>query len=124
MITESFRQELVTALKDGYTVVESSGPGVLRIRAAILDIQPAHIETDEDKFLILRLDTMLSRVSMELECVDTMSGEKVAALIHSLNGKRYMESGKAARLANVREAFGLWTRSLKKRLDASRSKIR
>jgi hypothetical protein len=61
---------------------------------------------------------------MELDCTDTISGEKVAALIHSLDGKRYMEPGKAARLANVREAFGLWTRSLKKRLDVARSKVR
>lgn len=122
LLAETFRQQLMDVLKNGYEIVDKPGPGVLRIRTAILDIQPAHVELDENKFIVLRLDTLLARVAMELDCLDSVSGERVAALIHTLKGRRYMEKGKAVRFSNIQEAFGVWTLSLRKRFDEARSR--
>lgn len=120
-LADAFRRQLIDVLKDGYSVVDQPGPGVLRIRTAIQDIQPAHIQTDEDRFLVLRLDTVLARVAMELEGVDSDSGEPVVALIHRLNDRRYYEKETASRLLNVRDAFSIWTRSLRQRFDAAQA---
>ena len=122
LLAENFRTELIESLKDGYPIVTEAGPGVLRVRTAIQDIQPAHVELDEDKFIVLRMDTLLSRVAMEIECVDSLSGERVAALIHTLYDQKYFEKKTAARLLNIREAFGIWTQSLRKRFDEAKAR--
>jgi hypothetical protein len=77
---------------------------------------------DEDKFLVLRLDTLLARVAMELDCVDSVSGERAAALVHTLKNRKYFEKGTPARLLNVRDAFGIWAQSLRKRFDAAKAR--
>jgi hypothetical protein len=121
LLAETFRKDLIGIL-GGLPIVDKGGPGILRIRVAIQDIQPAHIELDEDKMIVLRLDTLLSRVAMELECVDSVTGERVAALIHTLDDRRYFEKEKTTRFVNIQEAFNLWTKSLRKRFDAARAK--
>ena len=121
-LADAFRAQLIDVLKSGNQIVDQPGPGVLRIRTAIQDIQPAHIQTDEERFLVLRLDTVLARVAMELEGVDSVSGEPVVALIHRLTDRRYYEEGTASRLLNVRDAFSIWTRSLRQRFDAARTR--
>ncbi len=121
-LTEGFRKEIIDAIQGGYPIVEKSGPGVLRVRAAILDIQPASVQLDEEKFVVLRLDTILAHVSMQLECVDSVSGERVAALMHRLGDEKYLHKNPQARFLNVREAFGEWARSLRARLDRAKAR--
>jgi hypothetical protein len=123
-LAESFREELIKALDNRYEITNEPAAGVLRIKTAILDIQPAHLELDEEEFIVLRLDTLLARVSMELECVDAATGERVAALIHRLQGDRFMTKEKKTRLLNIREAFHDWTRSLRQRLDEAKARPR
>jgi hypothetical protein len=118
-LAEMFRTELITVLENGYPIVDRPGIGVLRIRIGIEDIQPAHPETDENKFIVLRLDTLLARVSMQLDCLDSITGERVATLIDTLHDRRFFEREKKKRFLNIRDAFGLWTRSLRKRFDAA-----
>lgn len=122
LLAETFRNELIGKLEGGYQIVDKAGPGVLRIRTAILDLQPARVEFDENKFLVIRLDTLLARVQMELECVDSVTGERVAALIHRLREREYMEPGAMSRMGSVRDAFSAWTKSLRNRFDAAKAR--
>jgi len=87
-----------------------------------MDIQPARVEFDENKFLVIRLDTLLVRVQMELDCVDSLSGERVAALIHTLREREYMRPGTMERMVSVREGFSTWTKLLKNRFDAAKAR--
>ena len=119
-LAESFREQLIASLKDGYQIVDKAGPDVLRIKTAILDIQPSHVELDEEKFLVLRLDTLLASVSMEMDCLDSVSGERVALLVHTLEDGRYRGKDKKQRLLNIRDAFTWWTTSLRERFDAAK----
>lgn len=121
-LADGFRRELISSLENGYMVVESSDTETLILNTAIQDIQPAHVELDEDRFLVLRLDTLLARVAMELEGLDSVTGERVFGLIHKLEQKKYAGKDPAERLLNIQTAFGEWTRSLRTRFD--KAKIR
>jgi hypothetical protein len=121
-LAEGFRTELINVLQDAYPIVNEAGIGVMRIRIGIENIQPAHLETDENKFLVIRLDTLLARVSMQLDCLDSITGERIATLIDKLHDRRYFEKEKKTRFLNIQDAFRLWTGSLRKRFDAAKTR--
>lgn len=121
-LAEAFRKELIDVLESGYGIVNEPGPGVLRVRVIIQDIQPAKVDFVEEGAVVLRLDTLLARVAMEIDCLDSVSGERVAALIHTLHDRRYFDREKKKRLLNIREAFGVWARSLRQRFDAAKAR--
>jgi Protein of unknown function (DUF3313) len=122
LLADSLRTALIGVLQDKYTIVDKAGPDVLRIRIAILDLQPARVELDEQKFLVLRLDTLLARVQMELECVDAVTGERIAALIYHLREQEYIQPGATKRMISIKEAFSDWVMSLGIRFDAAKAK--
>lgn len=121
-IARLFQDELIKMLQPVYPIVDQPGPDVLRIQAAIVDIEPAHLELDENKFLVVRLDTSLRRAVMELNCIDGSNGERVAALIHLLHGNRYAGMNKKERLLNIQEAFQAWTQSLLYRFNRAKQR--
>ncbi|MCG3204642.1 MAG: hypothetical protein KCHDKBKB_01357 [Elusimicrobia bacterium] len=122
MLANEFRNELINTLKDGYEIVDSSGAEVLRIRTAIRDIHPAHWELDEDEFVLLKFDTTLESAVMEIDCLDSRTGERVVALVHPLKGRPYMEQENLSRLRNIQDAFRIWAKSLRKRFDEEKMK--
>ena len=122
ILATNFRNELVAALQGAYRIVNDPGPGVLRIRTAILDFQPSHLEFDEDKFLVIRMDTLLTRVQMELDCVDAVTGERIAALIYRLRDPEHTKPETVRRMISAKDAFGIWARSLRTRFDAAKKR--
>lgn len=120
-LADNFREELAGVLKPDYEIADHPGPGVLRIRIAIQDIQPAKSGFVEDGAVVLRLDTLLARVAMELDCVDSLSDVRVVALIHTLRDTRYFQKEKKTRLVNIQDAFRIWAVSLRKRFDHSKA---
>jgi hypothetical protein len=65
------RKTVIDTLEPRYTAVERHpGPGVARVRIALTDIE-------------MSAPLKLAKVSMELEVVDSQTGEQVAALIES-----------------------------------------
>ena len=86
-LTDHFRNEAIAALSEKFKVVNDPGPGVLRIRVAItsvettvpvLNIHPA-----------MKLSGIgLGGASMEAEAIDSVSGERIVAIVDSRKGNR------------------------------------
>ncbi len=72
-IARSFRSDIKRALAKNYSVVESPGAGVLRVRLAITDI-------------LKQSSSGSSKGLVEAEFIDTRSKERVAAVVTSAEG--------------------------------------
>ncbi len=79
VVTEFARSELARRLSERYTVVATPGPGVLRLRAAITDIQ-------ERTHILLKVKERLQGywpggAAIEMEAVDSQTGKEVIAAV-------------------------------------------
>jgi hypothetical protein len=127
MLAEFFRDETIEQLTEGgYGVVEEPGPGVARIRAAITDIVPVDPKKNVGVtaagaavgvgLLLPRVD--LGQADIEVEILDSASGERLVALVATRGGKRFGGKIKGAkRWGDVKSAFKKWAKDFRKQLD-------
>ncbi len=121
LLAQGFWAEAVDALQ-GYPITDAPGPAVLRIKIHIRDIHPAHVEFDENKFLLMRFDTEMESGAMEIVCSDSVSNERVIAFVHNLSGSSFRAQENTTRLNLIKEAFRVWALSLRQRLDNANRK--
>ncbi len=130
-LTASLRATVADALRDGnYDVVESPGPRVLRIRAALTRVDPsrpavnvagkaAGAAAGVGGFVVPGID--LGGASIEAEMIDSDTGVRVAAYLDARRGRRFGGTVDAARKwGHAEEAFGIWASELRGRLDRLR----
>jgi hypothetical protein len=126
--TEYFRAALVKSVSDAYPVVDQAGPLVLRLRAAVVGVdfgpQAAAAEGDADKGKALTYPVKIGKVRVEMELVDSETGEQIAALVD----QQYLGEGaeigntdvaRQARWAAAREAFDGWASRVRNFLNLS-----
>ncbi len=131
-LTEYFHQALVDALKDRYPIVDRPGEGVLRIRAAITDVEPGKpvagaattvVPVGAAVSLIKKTTTgsnmAVGRASMEIELADSLTGARLAAAVDRLEGGKKVVSGK---WSAIEEAFEHWAQKLRVWLDKERAR--
>jgi len=112
--TEYFRAALVKAVSSAYPVVDQAGPLVLRLRPALVGVDFGG-----------EADTVnIGKVRVEMELVDSVTGEQIAALVdkQSLGGEADIGSGNPAqqeKWAAAREAFDGWAGRVRDFLNAS-----
>ena len=115
-LTVYFRNELVKALTKNYRVVNRPGPRVLRIRAAITDV-------DESEPLLnihpaMKLSGMgLGGASMEAEAVDSVTGERIGAIKETRSGNRMSITAGLSRLGHAKQVIRYWVSRFMKNLD-------
>lgn len=125
--TEYFRAALVKAVSEAYPVVDQPGPLVLRVRAAIVGVDfggavaPADQAADKEKGLTNMVN--IGKVRVELELVDSVTGEEIAALVDKENLGQGVEIGAAKwtreeKWAAAREAFDGWAGRVHQFLNA------
>jgi len=128
--------ELATALHDavaagledgGYAVVDEPGPGVLRLRAAITDVDAgrpaanvgakvAGAATMGSALLVPAID--IGGAAIEAEMIDSATGERVVAFADAKKGRRFMGTVAAAqRWGHAHAAFKAWAKQLRERVD-------
>ena len=113
-----FHRELWQALSIRYQVVNTPGPGVLRLRAAITDIKttvPLMNIHPGTKLLGLGL----GGASMEGEAVDSQTGERVLAVVDSRKGGINPLPSRAAidTVAHAKEVMRHWVKRFVSRVD-------
>lgn len=130
MLADFLRQAVVEQLdKGGYRIVEEAGPGVLRVRSAITDVNPVNPASNIGSkvagaalgvgLLVPRVD--LGGASIEVEMLDGESGERVAAVVAQRRARRLGGLIKGSkRWGDVKAAFKSWAKMFRKRLDQSR----
>jgi len=126
-VTNYFRHALTRAVSDAYPVVDQPGPLVLRLRTAIVGIDVGGTVAAGDlpadsKPLAQALN--IGKVQVEMELVDSETGERVAAMVDKATLGAGAEVGaerfsRLAKFAAAREAFDEWASRVSQFLDSS-----
>ncbi len=117
-VADYLHREMWQALSIRYQVVNTPGPGVLRLRAAITDIKttvPLMNIHPGTKLLGLGL----GGASMEGEAVDSQTGERVLAVVDSRKGGFNPLPSRAAidTVAHAKEVMRHWVKRFVGRVD-------
>ena len=121
-VADYFHRELWLALSMRYQVVNTPGPGVLRLRMAITDIKttvPIMNIHPGTKLLGQVLGLGLGGASMEGEAVDSQTGERVLAVVDSRKGGINPLPSRAAidPVAHAKEVMRYWVKRFVGRVD-------
>lgn len=112
-LAEDLRAKVAAKLAPEYPVVEASGGDVLRIRAAITDVDPANPVLNVVTALALFVPMDMGGVSIEAEFIDSVSGRRMAAMADQKRGTPLQLAGSLKRFGHVRTAFDQWAEALK-----------
>ena len=127
-----FNKAIVNELKKDWQIVSEPGEGVLHLRTAITDIEPSNPTANTMSTIIPiglavsavakgTTDTNLGvgRASMEVELLDSVSGEKLAAAVDRREGGKRAFTGK---WEDVQDAFDYWAGRFGKWLREQKNK--
>jgi uncharacterized protein DUF3313 len=120
-LAKYFHSKIIEELKKGYQVVQSSGPGVARVRTAI---------TEVDKtlpYLNIHPGTKLmggglGGAGAEMELVDSQNEQRIAAAIDNQKGSRLSIGAGLKWYGHAEEVMENWARDLKKWVDSTHGK--
>lgn len=129
-LTNALREEVARELAEGgYDVVDSPGPGVLRVQAAITDVdavrpsanvaaKAAGALTLGGAFFVPAVD--IGRAAIEVEMRDAMTGERVVAFLDARKGRRFGGTiASVKKWAHAKDAFKVWAKRFRSQLDAA-----
>jgi len=129
-MTDYFQQALINAVKDGYTQVDKPGPNTLRVRVAITDVKPSKPISNTMSSIIpigmvvsagtkLVSDDNLGtgEAAAEMDVLDAMTGERLAAAVDRRQGGKMAFRGK---WTDTKDAFDHWAERFRVRLDEMR----
>jgi len=124
-LAEYLQQAIERAVEDAFPVVQGSGPLVLRLRSAVIgvDVGPA-IPPDQKNEQSLDRAMNIGKVGVEMELVDSQTGEQIAAAVDRQNlgqgavvGSVNFSQEEKFRAAT--EAFDAWAKRLRNFLDSA-----
>ncbi len=130
-LADAFHLSAVKALEGAYPIVAEPGPDVLRVRIAITDIEPSNPARSAVTTVMpigLAISTLKRGVTgrhtgvggagMEVELLDSVTNERVAAAIDNKGGSKL--SG-LTKFGAAKEAFEFWSGKLRKFMDNAHS---
>lgn len=92
-LSAAFREALVERLNGALPVTDQTGPGVLRVRTAIVEARKANVAVNAVTTSLLLMPVTQGGVAAEAEVVDGGSGERIAALSWARRGAKVTEIG-------------------------------
>lgn len=126
-LADAFHEEVIKAIGEAYPMVDSQGPGVLRIRTAITNLEtsrqamsavstviPIGLGVSFVKKAITGEHTGVGRAGMEVEFLDSVTNERIGAAVDERAGGKL--SG-WTKWGGAKEAFEFWAKRLKTWLD-------
>ena len=132
-LTDLFFRALHEALSNDYVIVDHTGPGVMRLRAAISEVKGAKrvgntLTTMLPPAQLLstifgratNVQAWLRRATVEVEITDSLSGERLAAILDERSDARSLR-GIGGRWKDVDNVFQWWAEQLRKRLQGLRT---
>lgn len=126
-VAKYFEHALVSAVSDAFPVVESPGPLVLRLRSAIVGIdlggQVAPMDLPGMTTKPMERAIVLEKVSVEMELVDSETGERIAAAVDKATLGAGAEVGsenfsRIERFNEAKSAFDQWAGRVREFLDS------
>ena len=126
-LADAFHMTFAEIVGNEYPFTDTPGPDVLRIRTAITNIKQSHpgigvVTTIVPQALVISTikkgvtgkHTGVGDATMEMEVLDSMTNERLAAAVDTRSGGKLAGWSK---WGAVKEAFEFWAKRLKKRLD-------
>jgi Protein of unknown function (DUF3313) len=122
-----FRQSLARSVSDAFPVVEEPGPLTLRLRSAIVGVDVGgKVDTSaipEGVATPFEHAITIGKVSVELELIDSQTGERIAAAVDKAPLGEGAEVGadnfsRVERYQAAKEAFDGWAERVREFLDA------
>ena len=115
-LTDAFYEKAVEVLSDHYEVVEEPGEGVLLCRIAVTDVVSNKVA------LNLHWSTTATGVgiggaALEADFVDSVTNERILAVIDSRKGKRYKDKKGLTKWGHTKGVFKEWAEMFVERLD-------
>ena len=127
-VANYFRHALGGALSDVYPVIDSPGPLVLRLRTAVVGVDLGGDVAPMGKALAdasnpLQRAIVIDKVGVEMELVDSETGERIAAAVDKMNLGAGAEVGaenfsRLERFSEAMEAFDGWAERVRDFLDS------
>jgi hypothetical protein len=129
-LTNYFQHALIRAVSDAFPVVESPGPLTLRLRAALVGVDvgrkvmagdfPADAQPQP-----LERTLNIGKVGVEMELVDSKTGERIAAMVDRTplgSGAELGDSdfSRVEKFAAARQALDEWASRVRTFLDSER----
>ncbi len=115
-LTDYFRSELVKALNQNSRVVSAPGKGVMRLRAAITDVEESEPLLNIHPLMKLT-GAGLGGASMEAEGIDSLSGERIGAIVETRSGDRMSLGSGLSRLSHAKQVMRYWVERFLKNLN-------
>lgn len=119
-LTGEFRDRLVATLSERYRHADAAGPGVMRVRAAITNVDDVVPVLNAVTMAAIWAPVTSGGATTETEVVDSVSGARLAAAIGYNNGNRGFLGGPAGFLVpgeQARIALTLQAKELRALLD-------
>lgn len=115
-LAKYFRKRIAVELNKGYQIVRRPGPNVIRIRTSISDVDKTN------PFLNIHPVTKLmggglGGAGAEMELVDSLTGQRIAAAIDNQKGSRLSMGAGLTWYGNAKEVMENWAKDLKKMID-------
>ena len=125
-LTNYFHHALLAAVSDAFPPVDKPGPLTLRLRAALVgvDVGGQVAAADVKDAQPLKQAMNIGKVQVEMELVDSMTGERIAAMVDRSNLGAGAEVGakefsRVEKFAAAREAFDEWASRVREFLDSA-----
>ena len=129
-LAEAFHKAIIKALSDKYQFVSEPGPGVMRIRLALTNVQPikpglnfltsvlpAGVAINLVKVGATGTSIGVGKTAMEAEIFDTQSKVRLAAAIDENVGGKYTGYKGDTKWAHAEGTFEAWAKDLRKFLE-------
>jgi hypothetical protein len=118
-LTVYFEEQARAALAEKFRMVDAPGPGVVRIRVGITDIKRGSTAMNVLPQTKL-MGVGLGGASMEAEAVDSVSGQRVLAMVDSRSGERVSIEG-LGDLDHAKQAVRYWVKDFVQRVEEARA---
>jgi len=117
-LADYFRDQMASRILSSgkYEIVHAAGPGVLRIRAAITDVQPSKVLLNVTP-VVGATGVGVGGASMEAECLDTESGERILAVIATRKGDPFEVQEGSSKWGDTQAVLREWAQVLREALD-------
>jgi hypothetical protein len=125
-LSNYFHHALLAAVSDAFPPVDKPGPLTLRLRAALVGVDVGgQVAADDAKDAQpLKQAMNIGKVQVEMELVDSMTGERIAAMVDRSNLGAGAEVGakefsRVEKFAAARDAFDEWASRVREFLDSA-----
>ena len=119
MLADYFAEAVKTELGDEHPIVQEAAPDVLRIRAALTDIAPASPAVNVVTTMALPVRLDMGGASIEVEFLDSGSGERLAAMVDRKTGSRMKAWQGLSKWGDARAGFRQWAKELRIALETN-----